>query len=287
MRRNSLRIVSFDFTRYRPVAMKQGLLLAIDIGNTHTMVGVYDSARLRLSFRLYSDRRRTVDEYRVLVSRMLSDGGIEQKSITDAIISSVVPPLTVMWRQLCADALALATIVLGPGTRTGMPIRCDNPREVGADRIANGVGGYEKYRRQPGGPIAVLVVDFGTATTFDVVSPEGEYLGGAIAPGVEMAAEALFLRASKLPRVDLEYPETVVGRNTITSMQSGILYGYAGLVEGLVGRIKAELPYTPRVLATGGVAPLVAKAVTCLDDVDPLVTLEGLRIIHERQRKAS
>ncbi len=234
------------------------MLLAIDVGNTNTVFGVYEGTQLVHRFRLATDPERTGDEYAVLLRALLVAEGIEPARIDAIVLGSVVPPLNDVVLRMCKRLFSLSPLVIGPGVKTGMPILVDNPREVGADRIVNAIAGYERHRRDAGGPFGLIIVDFGTATTFDVVSPRGEYLGGAIAPGMLIAPEALFTHAAKLPRVDLNVPLNAIGKSTVTSMQSGILYGYAGLVEGLVARIRAELDYAPRVIATGGLGAIVA-----------------------------
>ncbi|MEZ0314609.1 MAG: type III pantothenate kinase [Myxococcota bacterium] len=264
------------------------MLLAIDVGNTNIVVGVYDGEQLRHHVRLSTDRSRTDDEYGMLLGNLLGEQGLAWNDMHAAALASVVPPLTEVWRRVCVRRMKGAEpLVVGPGVKTGMPVLYENPREVGADRVVNGVAGYERFRRDPGGPHGVIIVDFGTATTFDVVSPKGEYLGGAIAPGIVISTEALFMRASKLPRVDLEVPGSSIGRTTVTSMQAGILYGYVGLVDGLVTRMRGELDFEPRILATGGLAAVIAKHATTIEAVDDNLTLEGLRIIHGRNRSGS
>ncbi len=261
------------------------MLLAVDIGNSHTVLGVFEGELLAHHFRLSTDRQRTEDEYGVIIRALLAERGVEWSSVTDAIVASVVPPLTEHWERLLEDRLGRAPLVVGPGVKTGMAIRYDNPREVGADRIVNGVAGYERFRREDGGPYGVVVVDFGTATTFDVVSPKAEYLGGAIAPGVMISAEALFQRASKLPRVDLTLPDSPVGKNTVSSMQAGILYGYIGLVDGVLSRIRQSLDFPIKIVATGGVARVIAEHAELIDAVDDELTLDGLRIIYGRNER--
>lgn len=259
------------------------MLLTIDVGNTNIVVGVYDGESLVHHFRISTDRARTDDESGLLLSSLLAEAGLSWDRMTAAALASVVPPLTEVWRRVCMKRMkGVPPLVVGPGVKTGMPILYENPREVGADRIVNAVAGYERYRGHPGGPHGMIIVDFGTATTFDVVSAKGEYMGGAIAPGVVISTEALFMRASKLPRVDLEMPVSAIGRTTVTSMQAGILFGYVGLVDGLVNRMRGELPFAPKVLATGGLATVIAKHSTTIEEVDDNLTLEGLRIIHGR-----
>lgn len=273
------------------------MLLAIDIGNTRTVIGVYsggsesnpgEGARLAHDFKISSDRHRTADELGVLVREMLFELGVDAKDVLAAVMSSVVPPLNRIFTEMCEKRFDTTPLVIGPGVKTGMPVRYESPKDVGADRIVNGVAGYELFCRsnptddEGSNPPGVIVVDFGTATTFDVVSPKGEYLGGAIAPGVQISTEALFLHASKLPRVDLVMPASALGKTTVESMQSGILYGYLGLVDALVERLRAEVGFPVRVVATGGIAALMGPHSQSIEMVDEFLTLEGLRIIFSR-----
>jgi type III pantothenate kinase len=252
------------------------MLLVIDVGNTNIVYGLFDGAQLVHQFRVESSRARTADEYAVVLRQLLSMHEIGPGDVEAAIVASVVPSLTEPMVELVRRAFGREALVVGPGIRTGMSILVDNPREVGADRIVNAVAAYERFKS------GVVVVDFGTATTFDCVTPKGEYLGGIIAPGVQISADALFARAAKLPRVEIAKPPKVVGRNTVHSMQSGIVYGYVGLVDGIVERIFDELGYTFSVIATGGLAGLIAPLSKNVQHVDDELTLVGLRILYER-----
>ncbi len=252
------------------------MLLVIDVGNTNIVYGIYDGEALVHQFRVESARGRTADEYAVVLRQLLVMNGVDTSKVTAAIIASVVPALTDPMASLVRRAFGCEAMVVGPGIRTGMAILIENPREVGADRIADAVAGFHKVQ---GG---VVVVDFGTSTNFDCVTPKGEYLGGVIAPGLHISADALFSRAAKLPRVEIARPSKVVGRNTVQAMQSGIVYGYVGLVDGIVQRIWAELGYQTAVIGTGGLARLIAPLSSTIGEVDEELTLHGLRILYER-----
>jgi type III pantothenate kinase len=252
------------------------MLLVIDVGNTNTVLGVYTGRESRGHWRLSTNRTYTADEYGILIRNLLSLDGLQPAAVNHIMIASVVPPLNGVLEEMAAKYFRLVPVFLGPGTRTGMPVHYDNPQEVGADRIANSVAAFEKY----GGPCGI--VDFGTAITFDVVSTRGEYLGGVIAPGLGIAAEALFQSAARLPRVEIREPQTVIGTNTVSSMQSGLFYGAVGLVDGILDRLSEALGKRIKLVATGGQASLVASASKYKLPVEPLLTLEGLRIIHER-----
>ncbi len=256
----------------------ESLVLVCDVGNTNIVLGVFSSEELLVDWRIGTDRRRTADELGMLVKNLFDYHGLSFGDVEAVVISSVVPPLTPVLVQMCRRYFRREPLVVGPGVKTGMPIRYDNPREVGADRIVNAVAAYAKY----GGP--VIVVDFGTATTFCAVSRAGEYLGGAIAPGIAISTEALFEKAAKLPRVEVVRPRQVIGRNTVTSMQSGIYYGFVGQVNEIVRRMKRELGEEAVVVATGGLAELICEEVETVDHVDPYLTLWGLKIIYERNR---
>ena len=256
-------------------------LLAIDIGNTNTVLGLWRGDDLVAHYRIETNDRRTADELAVLLRGLLAGDGIEVAALSDSIVSTVVPTALHQVTRLCGGRLEIPLVVVGPGIKTGMPILYENPREVGADRIVNAVAAFEALRS------GCVVVDFGTATTWDVVSPRGEYLGGVIAPGIQISAEALYRHAAKLPRVELARPGKVVGRNTVASMQSGLVYGYAGMVDSVVDRIRAEVDFEARCIATGGLAPLIAGESRTIESADDLLTLRGLKILFDRNRGPS
>jgi len=257
------------------------LLLVIDAGNTNTTLGLYQGASLRALWRLTTRIAQTADECGLTIHNLFAQKKLSAASLDAIMISSVVPPLNPVLAEAAVKYFSIEPAFLGPGTRTGMAILVDNPQEVGADRIANSVAGFEKY----GGPC--IVVDFGTAITFDAISKKGEYLGGVIMPGIGIAAEALFHRTAKLPRVEIREPERVIGTNTITNIQAGLFYGAVDALDGMLGRMLAVLGERTKIVATGGQAPLVAAASRYHPPIDPSLTLDGLRIIYERVRAAA
>ena len=250
------------------------MLLAIDIGNTDTTLGVFEGEELRATWHMATGIHRMADEYAALLLNLLHHQGLDISEIKEIALCSVVPPLIATFDELCQRYFHLSPLVVGAGVKTGVRIRMDNPREVGADRIANAAAAHHLY----GGP--VIITDLGTATTFDTVSREGDYLGGAIAPGIGTAAEALFTQAAMLPRVELAHPKHAIGTNTITAMQSGIVFGYVGLIEGIVARIQQELGERAKVVATGGFAELIARETAVIDVLNPNLTMIGLRLIY-------
>jgi type III pantothenate kinase len=259
------------------------MLLAIDIGNTNLALGLFPLSpsgmgALHADWRLETRPGRTGDEYAALLGELFRLANLELGVVRAVAVSSVVPPVLFPIEQLCRKHLQVEPLVIGPGTKTGMPILYENPREVGADRIVNAVAAHKRW---PGGAI---VVDFGTATTFDVVTARGEYAGGVIAPGLTVSADALFSATAKLPRVELVRPKAAVGRNTVASIQAGLVFGYAGLVDAIVERIKAEVDFAPRVVGTGGLAPLIAKEARTIDECDDMLTLQGIALVYERNR---
>ena len=256
------------------------MLLTVDLGNTNTVLGVFEGSELRVHWRLTTRREQTADEYGVLVRNLFASSTLEPAQITGVALASVVPPLTPVLVELSRQYLGHEPLVVEPGVKTGMPILYEPPADVGADRILNGVAAFATF----GGPVVVL--DFGTATTFDVITKRGEYAGGVICPGIGVSADALFQRAARLPRVDVRDPGAVIGRSTVTSMQSGLYYGYAAMCEGVIGRIRDELGEPVSVVATGGLAETLAVEIPSIEAVDPVLTLSGLRLIWERNRQA-
>jgi type III pantothenate kinase len=255
------------------------VLLAIDIGNTNIALGIFDGPSLLHHWRLGTTQQSTSDECAITLRSLFDLARVDPKSVNHAIISCVVPPLLPIFERTCAKLLGTTPLIVGPGIRTGMPIRVDDPREVGADRIVNSLATYELL----GGP--AIAIDFGTATSFDCISGAGEFVGGVIFPGMLVSLEALVSRASKLSSVEILRPPTVIGRNTIHTLQSGMLFGYAGMVDAVVDRIRNELGGDARVLATGGLANLIATEAKSIERVEPFLTLEGLQLIFERNRE--
>lgn len=254
------------------------MLLAIDIGNTVTTLGMFKDSELRATWHLETDINRLTDEYAVLLLNLLRHQGLGPADITKATLCCVVPPLLAVYEELFQRYFHTPPLVIGAGTKTGVRIRMDNPKEVGADRIVNAAAAHHLYN----GP--VIIVDLGTATTFDIVSREGDYLGGAIAPGINTAAEALFMRAAMLPRVELAAPGRAIGTSTLSAMQSGIVFGYVGLIESMVARLQGELGEKTRIIATGGWAEIIARETAVIEEVNPHLTLIGLRIIYYMNR---
>lgn len=254
------------------------MILVFDVGNTNMVVGVFDQDKLLNHWRIRTDTQRTADEYGIIIHGLFLYHSLQKEDIKAAIISSVVPSLNMELEWMCQSYFGCKPILVGPGTKTGLAIKYDNPREVGADRVVNAVAAFHKYA----GPL--IIVDFGTATTFCVISRAGEYLGGAIAPGIRISTDALVTRASKLPRVELSMPKSMIGKNTVMSMQVGIMYGFVGQVEGIINRMKKEIAGDVKVIATGGLAALIASETDSIDVVDELLTLEGLRLLYELNR---
>jgi type III pantothenate kinase len=255
------------------------LLLVFDVGNTNTVLGVFDGERLLTHWRIRTDTQRTSDEYGILLKALFENSDLETRLINAVVISSVVPSAMLELEWMIDKYLGCKPLIIESGIKTGLAIKYDNPREVGADRVVNAVAAYHKY----GGPL--IIVDFGTATTFCVVNEKGEYLGGAIAPGIKVSTEALLSKAAKLPRVELITPGSVIGKNTVNSIQSGIFYGIVGQVEGIINRMVEETGIPVTVVATGGLASIIASETKTIDIIDEFLTLEGLRIIFEINRR--
>ena len=254
------------------------MLLVIDVGNSNNVIGLFSGKKLLTHWRIRTEPNRTADEYWVLIKEFILLNNVETETIDDIVIACVVPPLVPILEGMARKYFSCEPLIVGPGIKTGISILYRNPSEVGADRIVNSVAAFEKY----GGPL--IIVDFGTATTFDVVSDKGEYLGGAIFPGVHISLEALFKNAAKLPRVDMTYPDKVIGKSTVESLRSGAVYGFSGMVEALVKQIKSELGQNARVIATGGIVDWIITKTTVIDTLDPFLTLDGLRIIYEKNQ---
>lgn len=258
------------------------MLLVIDVGNTNIVLGIFKGEKLIFDWRISTDKNKTVDEYGLMLRQMLGSADIDPKDIKDIIISSVVPNINDIFPEIANKYFDLEPIIIGPGVKTGMNILYDNPKEVGADRIVNSVAAFEKY----GGPL--IVVDLGTAITFDAINIHGDYLGGAICPGIKISADALFQRASKLPKVEIVPKEKVIGKNTVASMQGGIFFGYLGLIDAIIEKMIEELrtgDEKVKVIATGGFSKLFVEGSKYIEEIDPMLTLDGLRLIYERNLK--
>ena len=251
------------------------MLIVFDIGNTQTVIGVFSGAKLLADWRLATDRRKTIDEYGILIKSLFKDGNLEIDRVKAGVISSVVPPVTGIFENVAIKYFSVTPLMVGPGVKTGLAFKYENPREVGADRVVNAVAAIKLY--QP----PLIVVDFGTATTFCAIASNGEYQGGAVAPGLGISSEALFHKTAKLPRIEIEKPKSIIGRNTIHAMQAGLFYGYLGLVEGIISRMKREMGCNPQVVATGDFAGLIGESTKMIDEVEPDLTLHGLRFINE------
>ncbi len=252
------------------------MLFVIDVGNTNIVLGVHDGEAFKHHWRIETHRNRTGDEYGMVIKSLFDYAGLSFSDIKGIIISSVVPPIMASLERMCQNYFHVKPLIVGPGTKTGLNIKSDNPREVGADRIVNAVAAIHEY----GSPL--IIVDFGTATTYCFVNENKQYIGGAIAPGIGISTEALYTKASKLPRIEIARPESVIGKNTVAAMQSGVLFGYVGQVQEMVKRMKAESKLNPTVIATGGLAQLIADESTSIDIVDPYLTLKGLLLIYHR-----
>ena len=259
------------------------MILVVDVGNTNIVLGIYKDSENIAGWRISTDAKKTSDEYSIQFMQLFTQGGLNPKEVKGIIISSVVPNIMHSLEHMIKKSFGINPIVVGPGVKTGINIKYDNPKEVGADRIVNAVAAHDKYKKD------LIIIDFGTATTFCALTKEANYLGGRITPGIKIASDALFDRAAKLPRVELETPNSIICKNTISSMQAGIIYGYIGQVEYIVEKIKKEMKDLgcdkPLVVATGGLANLIAKETNAIDKVDSSLTLEGLRIIYEKNKE--
>ncbi len=255
------------------------MLFVLDVGNTNIVVGVYEDDKLMHHWRMETSRNKSSDEYGMTIKDLLENASLSFSDFSGIMISSVVPPIMFSLERMCQKYFHQDPLIVGPGIKTGLNIKIDNPREVGADRIVNAVAGIHKY----GAPL--ILIDFGTATTFCYVDEGSNYMGGAIAPGIVISTEALYTKAAKLPYIELAIPDDIVGKNTITAMQSGILYGYVGQVEGIVSRMIAQCNVKPQVIATGGLATLIASETKAIDVVDPFLTLDGLKLIYKKNQQ--
>ncbi|MBM7694871.1 type III pantothenate kinase [Peribacillus deserti] len=252
------------------------MIFVLDVGNTNIVLGVYEGDSLLHHWRIETNRHKTEDEYGMVIKGLLQHVGLTFKDFDGIIISSVVPPIMFSLEGMCQKYFEIKPLVVGPGIKTGLNIKYDNPREVGADRIVNAVAGIHEY----GSPL--IIVDFGTATTYCYINEDKQYMGGAIAPGIGISTEALYSKAAKLPRIEIARPDDIIGKNTVAAMQAGILFGYVGQVEGIVKRMKEHSESVPKVVATGGLAKLISKESPIIDIVDPFLTLKGLKLIYKR-----
>ncbi|MCK1995430.1 type III pantothenate kinase [Peribacillus muralis] len=255
------------------------MIFVLDVGNTNIVLGVYDEDILKYHWRIETSRHKTEDEYGMVIKSLLQHEGLTFDQFDGIIISSVVPPIMFALERMCKKYFGVKPLIVGPGIKTGLNIKYENPREVGADRIVNAVAGIQEY----GSPL--IIVDFGTATTYCYINEDKQYMGGAIAPGINISTEALYSKAAKLPRIEISRPDGIIGKNTVSAMQAGILYGYVGQVEGIVNRIKEQSNLEPTVIATGGLATLIANESTVIDVVEPFLTLKGLQMIYKRNRE--
>lgn len=254
------------------------MLFVIDVGNTNIVLGLFEGTKLTHNWRVATKKTTTDDEYGIQFKQLFADKNLTGVHIEGTILACVVPTVQDTLVRACRKYLGQEALIVGPGIKTGMPILYDNPKEVGADRIVNSVAAYTRYRQ------GLIVVDFGTATTFDCVSPKGEYMGGVICPGIGISAEALFLMASKLPRIEFSAPKSAIGKTTVDSMRSGLVFGYSAMVDGMVERIRREMDYTPKVIATGGQSEIIAAHSRAIEEVDLTLTLDGLRLLYELNR---
>ena len=257
------------------------MLLVLDVGNSNTVLGLFEGSELRAHWRIVTSNYRTADELRILFTMLLQQSGIAPGAISGCCISSVVPEMNRALHSVCLTMFGAEPIMVGPGVKTGLVLQCENPKEVGADRIVNAVGAIEQYSG------ALIVVDFGTATTFDAISAKAEWKGGVIVPGIQISADALFEKCAKLPRVEIDVPQTVIGRDTVANIRAGLTYGYADLVDGLIARMADEMQVKPTVVATGGLAEVISGIAKRIDAVDPLLTLNGLRVVYRKNERAS
>ncbi|RHW31778.1 type III pantothenate kinase [Lysinibacillus yapensis] len=256
------------------------MILVLNVGNSNITLGVYDNDQLKHHWEMETDRHKTVDEYGMLVKAFFSHVEIDFEDVKGMIISSVVPPIMYVLEEMCRKYFRIKPLIVGPGVKNGLNIKYENPREVGADRIVNAVGALDEY----GGKGPLIIIDFGTAITYCYINEKGDYMGGAIAPGIAISTEALYNQAAKLPRIEISRPPSIIGKNTVSAMQAGVIYGFVGQVEGIVSRMKANSKGEPLVIATGRLAKLIANETTLIDVVDEFLTLKGLYLIYRRNQ---